>query len=543
MKLVECVPNFSEGRNQAVIDAIAEAIRSIEGVTLLDVDPGVDTNRTVVTFLGAPEAVVAGAFAGIAKASELIDMSKHSGAHSRIGACDVCPFVPVRGVEMDECVQLARRLSRRVAGELEIPVYLYEEAATRDERRNLATIRKGEYEGLPDKFKDPGWKPDFGEPAFNPKSGATAIGAREFLIAYNFNLNTRDTKIAKSIALAIREAGRKGVSGKFKHVKAVGWYMQDFNCAQVSMNLTNYKETPLARVFDEVCAQAEQHGARCTGSELVGLIPKDCLLEAGRHFIKKIERGGRGAGVPEPELVRVAVQSLGLNELYPFKPEEKIIENRISDPRPLIEMSLLGFVDETSTNSPAPGGGSVAALCGALASALACMVGQLTVNKKGYQSVSADMHKLCEETQEHKDFLVRAVDDDTTAFNQIMAAFRMPKQTGDQKAGRKQAIEAATRQAIDVPLRVLRRVHLAMPLVEKAAKEGNKNSLSDAGVAASCSYAAAEGAWYNVSINLAGIENQDFAEKIGAEAQKLLDEVKQTANDIADFVTRSLKGK
>ena len=539
MKLVECVPNFSEGRDQTVIDKIAGAIGSTEGVTLLDVDPGVDTNRTVVTFIGAPDAVLQGAFAGISKASELIDMSKHQGAHSRIGACDVCPFVPVRGIDMDECVQLARKLGRRVADELKIPVYLYEEAATRDERKNLATIRKGEYEGLAGKLKDPDWKPDFGE-TFNQKSGATVIGAREFLIAYNFNLNTKDTKIANRIAWAIREAGRKGVAGKFKYVKAVGWYMEDFNCAQVSMNLTNYKKTPLAQVFDEVCAQAEKHGVRCTGSELVGLIPEDCLLQAGRHFIQK---EGKSAGVPRSELIRIAITSLGLNELYPFKPEEKVIENRIPDPRPLVEMPLSGFVDETSSNSPAPGGGSVAALCGALASALACMVGQLTYSKKGYESVSEEMKKLCEETQEHKDFLLRAVDDDTAAFNQIMAAFKLPKKTDEQKTERKQAIQAATKKAIDVPLGVLRRVHQAMPLVEQAARQGNQNSLSDAGVAASCSRAAAEGAWYNVNINLSGIKDPAYVQETGAEAQKLLDEVKQTTESVAEYVTQTLKGQ
>jgi glutamate formiminotransferase/formiminotetrahydrofolate cyclodeaminase len=539
MKLVECVPNFSEGRNPAVIEAIADAIRSTAGVTLLDVDPGADTNRTVVTFIGAPEGVLEGAFAGISKAAELIDMRRHSGAHSRIGACDVCPFVPVRGVSMDECVGLARQLGRRAGDELGIPVYLYEEAATRAERRNLAEIRKGEYEGLADKLKDPGWQPDFGPAEFNEKSGAVVIGAREFLIAYNFNLDTQDVQIAKKIAWAIREAGRQGVPGRFKHVKAVGWYMEDFGCAQVSMNLTHYKETPLAEVFDEVCAQAERHGARCTGSELVGLIPEDCLLQAGRYFITQ---AGKSAGVPRSELIRVAVQRLGLNELYPFQPEEKIIEKRIPDPRPLADMSLSGFVDETSTSSPAPGGGSVAALCGALASALCCMVGQLTVSKKGYESVSENMKKLCEEAQEHKDYLLRAVDDDTAAFNRIMAALRMPKKTTEQKAERKKAIEAATRQAIDVPLRVLRRVHQAMPLVEQTARQGNQNSLSDSGVAASCSRAAAEGAWYNVSINLAGIEDRAFAERTGAEAQKLLDEVKKTADDVAAFVTHSLKG-
>jgi glutamate formiminotransferase/formiminotetrahydrofolate cyclodeaminase len=537
MKLVECVPNFSEGRDRAVIDAIAQAIGSTEGVTLLDVDPGVDTNRTVYTFIGEPQAVAEGAFMGISRAAELIDMRKHQGAHSRIGACDVCPFVPVREVSMAECVQLASELGERVGKQLGIPVYLYEEAASRPERHNLATIRKGEYEGLADKLKDTEWRPDFGPSNMNLQSGATVIGAREFLIAYNFNLNTRDTRIANRIAWAIREAGRKGTPGKFKHVKAVGWYMEDFDCAQVSMNLTNYKETPLASVFDEVCVQAESHGIRCTGSELVGLIPKDCLLEAGRYFLRK---AGKSAGVPEDELVRMAVQSLGLSELYPFELDKKIIENRIADPRELIDMSLREFVNLTSTDAPAPGGGSVAAVCGALASALACMVAQLTVGKKGYEGVTDQMKTLAEHAQEHKDFFLRAVDDDTAAFSRVMQALRLPKKTGEQKLARKQTIQEATRGATLVPMQVLRRVKQVLDLIEQVTRDGNKNSLSDAGVAGLCARAAAEGARYNVLINLADIDDSAKVYELKQESNELIKDIRNRTDSLAGVVEQAL---
>lgn len=533
MKLVECVPNFSEGRDRGVIDAVSGAIAAVEGVELLDVDPGADTNRTVVTFLGPPQAVAEAAFRGIARAAELIDMRTHRGAHARMGATDVCPFVPVSEVEMDECVELARELGQRVAADLGIPVYLYEEAATRPERRNLAAVRRGEYEGLAAKLEDPAWQPDFGEARFNPQAGATVIGAREFLIAYNFNLNTRDTRIANRIAWAIREAGRKGVPGKFEHVKAVGWYMDDFDCAQVSMNLTNYRKTPLAEVFDEVCRQAETHGVRCTGSELVGLMPKACLLEAGRHYLRK---ANKSAGVPEPELIRLAVQSLGLSELYPFDPDKKIIEHRIPDPRPLAAMPLGAFCDETSTGSPAPGGGSVAALCGALGAALASMVGQLTAGKKGFERVDARMKELCEEAQAHKDALVRAVDDDTRAFDRIMQAFRLTKKTEDQKTARKQAIADATRGAIEVPLGVLRRLPPVARLAREAACDGNPNSLSDAGVAGLCARAAADGAWYNVLINLQGLDDAAYERTVRNEADRLVGEVHAVTDEVASTV-------
>jgi glutamate formiminotransferase/formiminotetrahydrofolate cyclodeaminase len=552
-KLVECVPNFSEGRDPQVIEAIAGAVREVEGAALLDVDPGRDTNRTVMTILGAPEAVLEAAFRAIARAAERIDMTRHTGAHARMGATDVCPFVPVQDIEMQACVELARRLGRRVGDELGIPVYLYEEAATSPERQNLATIREGEYEGLAAKLQRPEWAPDFGPAVFNPKSGATVIGAREFLIAYNFNLNTRDQKIAHDIALEIREAGRaqrqageivRGSDGKslkrpgrFKHVKAVGWYMPDFQRAQVSMNLTNYRATPLAEVFDEVCRLALERGVRCTGSELVGLAPEECLLAAGRHYLR---RAGKSAGAPRAELVRVAVQSLGLSDLVPFDPDKKIIERRIPDPRPLAAMSVQAFADETSSESPAPGGGSVAALCGALSAALAGMVAQLTVGKKGHEAVAEPMKALAEQAQPLKDDCLRALDDDTAAFNQLMTAMKLPRKTDAQKAERQTAVEQATRRAIEVPLGVLRRAPESLELAARAAEQGNQSSLSDAGVAALCARAAAEGAYYNVVINLAGIEDAAWKQATLAEARGLVEQVRARTRELTERVERVL---
>ncbi|HUU01684.1 MAG TPA: glutamate formimidoyltransferase [Myxococcota bacterium] len=554
MKLVECVPNFSVGRNRAVIDSIANAISSVEGATLLDVDPGADTNRTVMTLIGEPEPVALAAFQGIRRAAELIDMRLHSGTHARLGACDVCPFVPVRGVSMDECVALARGLGEWVAAELGVPVYLYEEAASRPARRNLAEVRRGEYESIPDRLGDPAWKPDFGSLENCEGSGATIIGAREFLVACNFNLNTRDRRIAHDIALDIREAGRarrdangkilryksgraRRKPGKLEHVKAVGWSMPEFGCTQVSVNLTNYRKTPLAELHAEICRQAEKRGVRCTGSEIVGLVPQDCLLEAGRFFLR---RAGKGAGVPRQELVRLAVQSLGLSELYPFEPQKKILEYRIPDPRPLVGSSLRDFADELSSDSPAPGGGSVAALCGALAASLACMVGQLTVGKKGYQKVSEEMKRLGERAQELKDDLLTAIDDDTAAFNQVMEALRLPRQTSEQKKNRAAAIQAATRQACEVPLRVMRTLVEVTNLAAAAATKGNKSSLSDAGVAGLCARAATEGAYYNVVINLAGIKEKDYASKQGREANRLLQQAIKTTDRISSHVRKSL---
>jgi glutamate formiminotransferase len=535
MKLVECVPNFSEGRDAQKIRAITQEIERTPGVKLLDVDPGESTNRTVVTFVGAPEAVAEAAFLAIRKAALVIDMRAHKGAHSRIGATDVCPFVPVSGVTMAECVELAGRLGRRVADELHIPVYLYEEAARRPERRNLATIRAGEYELLADKLKDPAWAPDFGAPVFNAAAGATIIGAREFLIAYNINLNTRDRRLANEIALNLRESGRarrdsqgnivrdgdgKPVlePGRFKHVKAVGWTIEEYGVAQISINFTNFRVTPVHVVFDEAVREAERLGLRVTGSELVGLIPKEALLMAGRHYLV---RQGKSPGVPEPELIRTAVRSLGLCDVAPFDPEKKIIENQVKETAPsLLRLGLREFCDELSMDSPAPGGGSAAALCGALSAALSAMVANLTVGKKGYEAVADRMRDVAERAQQLKDELLRAVDEDTRAFNGVMEASRLP--AGVEKDV---ALERASKQATLVPLSVLERCVVLCELARAAAEHGNKNSLSDAGVAGLLAEAAAAGAFYNVRINLPGIRDEAFKEDTRRKADALREQV------------------
>ena len=535
MKIIECVPNFSEGRDKEKIGAIRGEIEAVPGVKLLDVDPGDSTNRTVVTFIGTPEAVKEAAFRAIAKAAEVIDMRGHKGAHSRIGATDVCPFVPVSGVTMDDCVKLAGELGARVASELGIPVYLYEAAARKPERRNLAVVRAGEYEGLPEKLKDPRWAPDFGKPVFNPKSGATVVGAREFLIAYNINLNTRDRKLAHEIALSLRESGRakrdkdgnvvkdaRGrtvkVPGRFKEVKAVGWYVEDYGVAQVSVNFTNYKVTPVHVVFDEARRLAGKLGLRVTGSELVGLIPLEALLAAGRHYL---EKQGKSPGVPEEELVRIAVKSLGLADVAPFDPEKKIIEYQFRDGGArLVRMSLARFADELSMDSPTPGGGSVAALCGSLSAALAAMVANLTVGKKEYQGVWADMAETAVRAQRLKSALLEAVDRDTKAFDKVMDALRLPKTTPEQAEEKDRAVEAANKEATLVPLEVLEKAVEAVTLARRAAAEGNKNSVSDAGVAGLAGQAAGDGAYYNVLINLAGIKDRAFAARVRRDADR-----------------------
>ena len=535
MKLVECVPNFSEGRDRDKIGAITREIEAVPGVKLLDVDPGASTNRTVVTFIGAPEAVKEAAFRAIARAAEVIDMRSHKGAHSRVGATDVCPFVPVSGVTMDDCVRLAEELGARVAAELAIPVYLYEAAARKPERRNLAVIRAGEYEGLAEKLKDPRWAPDFGKPVFNARSGATVIGAREFLIAYNINLNTRDRKLAHDIALSLRESGRakrdkagnivkdaRGNTvkrpGRFKEVKSVGWYVEDYGIAQISVNFTNYKVTPIHVVFDEARRLAGTLGLRVTGSELVGLIPKEALLMAGRYYL---EKQGKSPGVPDGELVRVAVRSLGLSDVVPFDPEKKIIEHQFRDESAaLVGMTLRGFADELSMDSPAPGGGSVAALCGALSAALAAMVANLTVGKKEYEAARGDMVATAVRAQALKDAFLEAVDRDTKAFNKVMDAFRLPKTTPEQAEEKARAVEEANKEATLVPLEVLERSVEAVTLAKVAAAKGNKNSVSDAGVAGLAGQAAGEGAYYNVLINLAGIKDGAFAAKVKRDAAK-----------------------
>ena len=553
MKLVECVPNFSEGRNKDKIESITREIASTPGVKLLDVDPGESTNRTVVTFIGAPEAVSEAAFRAIRKAAEVIDMRSHKGAHSRIGATDVCPFVPLSGVTMADCVALARALGRRVAAELGIPVYFYEEAATRPERRNLATIRTGEYEGLPDKLKDPDWAPDCGDPVFNPKSGATIIGAREFLIAYNINLNTRDRRLAQEIALNIRESGRAmrdkdgavvrdeignsvKVRGKFPHVKAVGWYIEDYGIAQISINFTNYKVSPVHLVFDDVIRQAERFGLRVTGSELVGLIPKEAMLAAGRFYL---EKQGKSPGVPEDVLIRTAVVSLGLNDVVKFEAGKKIIEYQVDEPpRPLARLSLSRFADELSMDSPTPGGGSTAALSGALSGALTAMVANLTVGKKGYENAFEELTQTAIRAQELKDECLRLVDLDTAAFNKVMDAMRLPKAADEQKAEREAAVEAATKEATLVPLQLLGLSVELLKLAKVVARKGNRNSLSDAGVAALTARAAADGAYYNVRINLPGIRDVAFREETRKNAIALKSGARRLSSEIGRYIEK-----
>ena len=555
MKLVECVPNFSEGRDVEKIRAITREIESTAGVKLLDVDPGESTNRTVVTFIGTPEAAAEAAFKAIRKAAEVIDMRSHKGAHSRIGATDVCPFVPISGVTMEDCVRIARDLGRRVADELGIPVYFYEEAALRPERRNLAAIRAGEYEGLADKMKEPDWAPDRGPAGFNARSGATVIGAREFLIAYNINLNTRDRKLANEIALDIRESGRARrdgegtivrdaggnavkIAGRFPFVKAVGWYIEDYGIAQISINFTNFKVTPVHVVFDEVCRLAEDRGLRVTGSELVGLIPRDALLAAGRHYL---ERQGKSPGVPEEELIRTAVRSLGLSDVVPFDPKKKIIEYQFAEiSGPLVRLSLREFANELSLDSPAPGGGSVAALCGALSAGLSAMVANLTVGKKGYERVSRLMIETAVRAQELKEECLRIVDEDTAAFNAVMDAFRLPKGTEAQKAERDAAVEAATKEATRVPFRLLGISEELIKLARTAARRGNKNSLSDAGVAALAARTTAEGAAYNVRINLSGIKDEAFKEEMRRGSTELRRSVARFAGGVDRLVEKEL---
>lgn len=556
MKLVECVPNFSEGRDREKIKAITQEIERTPEVKLLDVDPGESTNRTVVTFIGSPTGAKEAAFRAIRMAAELIDMRRHKGAHSRIGATDVCPFVPVSGVTMEDCIQLARDLGERVARELGIPVYLYEEAAQQPERRNLANIRAGEYEGLAEKFKDPLWAPDFGDPVFNPTAGATVIGAREFLIAYNINLNTRDRRLAHEIALNLRESGRaqrdaggnivrdaqgKAVTlpGRFPHVKAVGWYIEDYGVAQISINFTNYKVSPVHLVFDEAVREAEKLGLRVTGSELVGLIPKEALLLAGRHYL---EKQGKSPGVPEEELVRTAVLSLGLSDVAPFDPEKKIIESQFKDGAPsLLKLDLRQFANALSLDSPTPGGGSAAALCGALSASLSAMVANLTVGKRGYEEVSGEMKEAALKAQKLKDELLAAVDEDTRAFNKVMEAFGLPKGSEEQLTEKEAALEQASREATIVPLGVLQKCGPLLELAGLVARKGNKNSLSDAGVAGLLAEAAATGAFYNVQINLPRIKDVGFKEEALKKGGETMSRVARLGEEIRTLVGAALK--
>jgi len=554
-QLVECVPNFSEGRDRSVIEAIADAMRSVPGVSVLDVDPGADTNRTVYTFVGPPDAAVEAAFRAMKVACDRIDMSRHHGEHPRIGAADVTPFVPLSGVTMDDCVQLARRLGDRVGRELEVPVYLYEAAATRPARKSLPNIRSGEYEGLAAKLQDPAWQPDFGPARFNARTGAFIIGARPFLIAFNVNLNTRDARLATEIALRLRESGRlkKGpdgnkvigpdgqperIPGKLKEVKATGWYIEDYGQAQVSMNLTDFRVTPVHVALEAVREEARSLGLIVTGSELVGLIPKDALLDAGRYYLAA---QGRSWGVPERELIAIAILSMGLSQLTPFDPAKKIIEMRVEENmNKLVNRTVADFVDECSMDSPAPGGGSVAALSGALGAGLACMVANLTVGKKGYESAWEEMKRVAVQAQGLKDRFVAAVDRDTDAFNEVMAAFKLPKGTPEQKQARDAAVLEATKRATLVPLDVLKMVPDALAAALAVAQRGNKNSASDAGVAAGALRTAAEGAWLNVRINLAGIFDEDFKRRVRAEGLSALDAARKAADEVERVVDQAI---
>ena len=542
--LIECVPNFSEGRDRGIIDAITAEIPGIEGAVLLDVDPGRATNRTVVTFAGPPEAVLEAAFRAIARAAELIDMSRHRGEHPRMGATDVCPFVPMQGATMEDCVRLAERLGRRVGEELGIPVYLYGEAARRAERRRLPDIRQGEYEALPEKLKTADFAPDYGPARFNARSGATAIGARPFLIAWNVNLNTRDRKLANRIAAELRETGKpardgagsvvrdeagaaRRVPGRFAALQGGGWFIEEYGRAQISFNLMDYKITGLHQVFDAACAEGERIGVRVTGSELVGLVPLEALLDAGDHYLA---RQGRTSGVPVQERIHTAVLSLGLGELARFDPREKIIEYRYHGaPRGLKAMRLTEFADELSSDSPAPGGGSVAALCGALSAALSSMVAALTWSKSGMEDARPAMQEIGLAAQQLKDWFVDAVDLDTEAFNAVLAARRMPRATGDERQAREAAIERANQAATRVPLSVLAKSVEALELARAVAERGNPASVSDAGVGAACALAAAEGAALNVRINLPGVADRPAAEQMRASAESLLEAARRLA--------------
>jgi len=554
MKLMECVPNFSEGRDMAVLDAIAAAIKGVKNVVLLDVDPGADTNRTVFTIAGEPEAVVEAAFQGIKKASELIDMSRHHGAHPRMGATDVCPFIPISDMTMDECVEYARVLGKRVGEELKIPVYLYEHAASKPEWKNLANVRSGEYEALADKAKDPAWKPDFGPHAFNAKSGATAISAREFLIAYNINLNTRDKKKAHDIALTIRESGKaarddngkmikdeKGnkvmTPGLFTNCKAVGWYIDGYDRAQISINLTNYKVTPPHLVLDKVRELANEAGVQVTGSELVGLLPKAALVEAGKYYLAKMNES---TGIPERMIMDTAIQSMGLAELAPFDLDKKVIEYAIARKDSLSDMKVTAFCDLLSTDAPAPGGGSVAALCAAMSGALSAMVSNLTIDKKGYEKVQDEVRRLAPMGQSIKERAIHCIDVDTDAFYAMMDAMKLPKKTDEEIALRDAQIEKCTQGAINAPLETLRISHEALLLAREVAAVGNTNALSDAGVAALTALAAAKAANYNVLINLAGITDESYKAHTLAEAKDLIAKCNALANEIEQDVTSRL---
>jgi glutamate formiminotransferase/formiminotetrahydrofolate cyclodeaminase len=546
-QIIECVPNFSEGRDMNIIKQITDEIEAVEGVRLLNVDPGKTTNRTVVTFVGSPAAVVEAAFRAIKKSGELIDMSKHKGEHPRMGATDVCPLIPISNITMAETVKYAQQLAKRVGEEQNLPVYLYEAAQPNKERSNLSVIRAGEYEGFFKKINE--FKPDFGPAEFDAKRGATVIGARDFLVAYNVNLNTTSTRRANAIAFDIREAGRNveenGVKvnkpGSLKAVKAIGWYIEEYGVAQISINLTNINVTPVHIAFDEVCTKAGARGVRVTGSELVGLVPLQALLDAGKYFLRKQKRS---TGVSESELIKIAVKSLGLDELVPFKPEEKIIEYMLRDKTDskLINMPLKTFADETASESPAPGGGSVAAYIGALAASLAAMVANLSSHKKGWDERWEEFGNWAEKGQLYKDELLQLVDADTKAFNQIMSAMGLPKTTEEEKAARKKAIADATRLAIEIPFKVMQASFESMEVIKAMAVTGNPNSISDAGVGALCARSAVMGAFMNVRINAAGLDDAAFVEDILKKGREIEKNAMTLETSILEIVNSKIGG-
>ncbi len=558
--ILECVPNFSEGQDPVLIRQITDEIEAVAGVRLLNVDPGKATNRTVVTFVGSPEAVVEAAFRAIKKAGELIDMRAHKGEHPRMGATDVCPLIPIAGISMEETAVWAQRLAERVGSELQIPVYLYEAAQPDKSRSNLSVIRAGEYEGFFKKIQLKEWAPDFGPDQFDARRGGTVIGARDFLVAYNVNLNTTSTRRANSIAFDVREAGRTlregdpvtgkivtdaqgkpvHVPGSLKAVKAIGWYIEEYGVAQISINLTNIHTTPVHIAFDEVCKKATERGIRVTGSELVGLIPLKAMLDAGKYFLAKQQRS---AGVSEKELIRIAILSMGLDDLGPFVPEERIIEYLLKEPGGdrLVKMTLRDFADETASESPAPGGGSIAAYVGALGAALATMVANLSAHKKGWDARWMEFSDWAEKGQGYKDELIRLVDADTQAFNGIMAAFGLPKGNEAEKTLRHQAIQQATRTAIEVPFRVMEIALASMDLIRAMATTGNPNSVSDAGVGALCARAGVLGAFMNVRINAGGYDDKAFVADILAKGQAIEAQTIHAEADILTIVREKIK--
>jgi glutamate formiminotransferase/formiminotetrahydrofolate cyclodeaminase len=558
-QLIECVPNFSEGRDMTIIKQITDEIEKVDDVKLLDVDPGKATNRTVVTFVGTPDAVLEAAFRAIRKASAIIDMSKHKGEHPRFGGTDVCPLVPVANISMKETAKYARKLAERVGKELEIPVYCYENAAFTEERRNLANCRSGEYEGLSKKLEDPHWKPDFGPAKFNPRTGAIAIGARDFLVAYNVNLNTTSTRRANAVAFDIRDKGRPvregnpitgkikkdeqgnetWIPGALKACKAIGWYIEEYGIAQVSINLTNISITPVHVAFEAACKSAQERGMRVTGSELVGLIPLQAMIDAGKYFLKK---QNRSAGISEEEIVKIAVKSLGLDDLKPFHSREKIIEYVLEEPskKSLVDLTCKGFANETASESPAPGGGSISAYIGALGVSLATMVANLSSHKIGWDERWEEFSNWAEKGQKLKDELLFLVDEDTRSFNRIMDAFGLPKETPEEKAARTDAIQEATKYAIEVPFKTMQKAYESMEVIKAMVETGNPNSVTDAGVGALCARSAVMGAFLNVKVNAAGLKDKTFVKDILKKGTGIEEGAKKLETELLALVNKKI---